>query len=135
MTVKLHFEGSIADSLRQRLPQYSGIYLVYRGRFDVKENLFYCREILYIGQASNIRDRISSHNLRSDFLAARGKDEVIFYSYAPLETSSLNEVEGALIYAMKPRLNNEGKESYAYSPVHIMSDGACALLDTDFEIQ
>ena len=135
MNCKLHFEGSIADSFRQRLPQYSGIYLVYRGRFDSKENLFYCREIIYIGQASNIRGRINNHDRRNDFLAARGKDEVIFYSYAPLETSVLDIVEGALIFVMKPRLNNNGKDTYAYQPVHVMSDGACALLDTDFEIQ
>lgn len=135
MTYKLHFDGSLADSYRQQLPQYSGIYLVYRGRFDAKENLFYCWEILYIGQATNIRERIVNHDRRSDFLASRGKDEVIFYSYAHLDASALNMVEGALIYVMKPRLNIIGRDSYAYQPIHVLSDGACALLDTDFKIQ
>lgn len=135
MTYKLHFDGSIADSFRQQLPRYSGIYLVYRGRFNAKDNLFYCGEILYIGQAINIRERIVNHERRLDFSATLGKNEVIFYSYAPLDISALDIVEGALIYIMKPRLNHIGKDSYIHHPIRVMSDGACALLDTDFQIQ
>lgn len=134
MIYNLHFEGSLSDTLKQRLPVYSGIYLVYRGKFDAKDKLFYCKEILYIGQAVNIRDRVANHERRNDFYAQLRKDESIFYSYAQVDSSILNKIENALIYTMKPCLNSMGKDSYQYSAIHVVSDGACALLASDIEI-
>ena len=136
MTYNLHFEGSVSDAMHTCLPQYSGVYLVYRGRFDAKDNLFYCMEILYIGQAENIRNRIMNHERRQDFLQECRRGETIFYSYAQCQNSILNMVENAYIYVMKPRLNTIGVDSYKYiTPIQIISDGACALLNTNFEIQ
>ena len=112
-TYNLHFDGSWSDSIRDELPEYSGIYLVYRGTLD--RGQFLCREIIYIGQAENIRERHKIHEKREQFLAKRRMSEVIFYSCAQVATSDLDRVENALIYEMRPVLNDKLTESFPYT--------------------
>lgn len=132
---KLHFQGSISDEHRSLLPNICGVYLVYRGVWSEKDKLFYCHEIIYIGKADDIHQRHVSHERRSDFISACGSGEIVFYSYAVVPASDLDRVEAALIYHTQPTLNNYGKESFSYNPTHIVSDGACALLDSDIFIE
>ena len=97
-TFNLHFEGSILDDKRSSLPTYSGVYLVYCGTLSDDRNFLRCREIIYIGQAEDIRRRHSDHERRKDFLAQLQPGEVLFYSYAKVETALLDRIENALLY-------------------------------------
>lgn len=129
----LHFDGSWSDSIREELPEYSGVYLVYRGNFD--RGSFFCREILYIGQAENIRARHTTHEKRDQFLAELRPSEVIFYSCAPVAKADLDRVENALIYAMRPKLNEKLTETFPYDTTTIVSDGQCSLLSRQFTVE
>lgn len=130
-TYYLHFKGSLSDNSRAFLPTYSGVYLVYRGIWSEKDKLFYCHEIIYIGKADNIRQRHFSHERRNDFFAVCRPGEIIFYSYAEVSMNALDRVEAALIYHTKPVLNNNRKDEFPFEQTHVISDGACALLDSD----
>ena len=132
-TYKLTFDGSWSDSIRDELPEYSGVYLVYRGTLD--RGHFLCSEIIYIGQAENIRERHKNHEKRDLFLAKRRANEVIFYSCAPVATSDLNRVENALVYEMRPILNDKLTESFPYPETIIESDGQCSLLNKRFTLE
>lgn len=134
-TFNLHFEGSILDDKRSSLPTYSGVYLVYCGTLSDDRNFLRCREIIYIGQAEDIRRRHSDHERRKDFLAQLQPGEVLFYSYAKVETALLDRIENALIYHQQPPLNTSGKESYLYPDTEIDSDGQCALLDRQIIVE
>ena len=131
----IHFNGSISDKDRAYLPEYGGVYLVYRGIWSEKDKLFYCHEIIYIGKADNIKQRHIFHERRNDFLAACRPGEVVFYSFAEVPSLFVNQVEAALIYHTRPALNDYGKDSFPYSPIHVVSDGACALLDLDIVVE
>ena len=132
-TYNLKFDGSLADDQRGFLPEYSGIYLVYRGLRDQKG--FLCREILYIGQAENIKARHENHEKHDMFIAELRPKEVIFYSYAPVEKSDLNRVENALVFEMHPKLNDKLTETFPYEKTTIISDGQCALLNKNFTVE
>lgn len=125
---KLYFEGSILDDDRSNLPTYSGIYLVYRGLLTPDKKSLICSDIIYIGQAEDIRRRLSVHNKRTDFLNSLKEGEVLFYSYAKVEQENLDRIENALIYKFKPTLNDNGKDHFPYPSTIIDSDGQCALL-------
>ena len=125
-TYNLTFDGSWGDDVRDQLPKYSGVYLVYRGVYE--RGSFTCREIIYIGQAENIRERHKNHEKRDLFLAKRRANEVIFYSCAPVATYDLDREENALVYEMRPILNDKLTESFPYPETIIESDGQCALL-------
>jgi len=124
----LHFEGSLLDDDRSNLPTYSGIYLVYRGTLSPDRKSLRCAQIIYIGQAEDIRRRLSAHNRRTDFLNTLQEGEVLFYSYVKVEQENLDRVENALIYKYKPTLNDNKKDSFPYPSTIIDSDGQCALL-------
>lgn len=129
-TYYLKFDGSWADSIREELPEYSGVYLVYRGILE--GNGFTCREILYIGQAENIRARHINHEKRSEFLGERRLNEVIFYSCAPVPKADLDRVENALVFEMQPKLNDKLTETFPYETTTVISEGQCALLHKRF---
>ena len=132
---RLHFDGSILDENRELLPSYSGVYLVYRGILNSDRKSLHCSEILYIGQAVDIRRRHQNHENRSLFLSKLNPNEVLFYSYAPVESEDLNRVEAALIYKQNPILNTNNKATFPYPATHIISDGQCALLNRDFTVE
>ena len=132
-TFNLHFDGSWSDRIREELPEYSGVYLVYRGILD--HGSFLCREILYIGQAENIRLRHTKHEKRDSFLAELRPNEVLFYSCAPVAKSDLDRVENALVFKMHPKLNEKLTETYPYGTTMVVSDGQCSLLKKQFTVE
>lgn len=130
------FRGYRRDSNKAGLPTYSGIYMVYRCTFNQEKQTVSLKELLYIGQAQNIQDRISHHNMHQEFIDATNDGEQICYSYAEVNEQDLDIVENALIFAQKPRLNDELKDNYNHKPAQFNIEGQCALLDyTDFSIE
>lgn len=130
----LKFEGSWIDSNRHFMPNYAGVYLVYRGIHNVAEQTVTCHEILYIGQAKDIRQRLSNHDKRIAFGNELRNGEILFYSCAKVPMEDLDRVENALIYQTQPRLNDNLKESFLYPITRVTSEGACALLNKDFTL-
>ena len=91
--------------------------------------------ILYIGQAENIHDRHINHEKEELFKSQLLSGEEICISCAPVE-SNLDVVENALIFAQKPILNEQGKDRFLYSEVHLSLNGACSGVKyTDFTIK
>ena len=134
-TFNLKFDGSIHDKNKSQLPTYSGVYLVYRGTYNSQTNTFTCKEIIYIGQADDINDRHKNHEKHDVFLGECKQGEVVFYSYAEVDKSDLDRVENALVYKMRPTLNDKLTQSFPYDETTIVSSGSCALLNKNFTLQ
>ena len=113
-TFNLHFDGSWSDSIREELPEYSGVYLVYRGNLNCGS--FLCREILYIGQAQNIRSRHTQHEKRDLFIAELRPSEVLFYSCALVAKADLDQVENVLVFVMHPKFKYKLTVSCTFTP-------------------
>lgn len=129
------FNGYRRDVNKAGLPTYSGIYIVYRCTFNEEKQTVSLKELLYIGQAKNIQERISTHDKRQEFLNALNGDEQICYSYAEVKEQDLDIVENALVYAQKPRLNTALVDSYNHEPAQFNIEGKCSLLNyTNFSI-
>lgn len=131
----LHFDGSISDSNKDQLPTYSGIYLVYRGVDNVQNNKYTCKEIIYIGQADDIKERHKNHEKHDEFLKTCKKGEIVFYSYVHVAKLDLDRVENALIFKMQPCLNDKMTQTFPYDETIVVSDGQCALLSKNFTLQ
>ncbi len=128
---QLDFIGSFSDRQRDAFPHSSGIYLVYRGVWSEKERLFFCHEIIYIGQATNLYERHHDHEKHDLFLSQCRPGEIVFYSYALAPQEQLDQIESALIYHTRPILNINSALCFTFGPTRVFSSGACALLDTD----
>lgn len=130
----LNFEGYWRECNKNGLPTYSGIYLVYRSRYNPKNDTVSLIEIIYIGQTDNIHDRHIKHGKYELFLSLLKEGEELCYSCAEI-TEDIDLVENALIFAQKPVLNDKGKDNYNYSRAHLLLNGSCTCMKyTNFNI-
>lgn len=135
MTYSINFNGYWVDDKISGIPATSGIYLVYR--CVQTEDGVTLKEILYIGQSDNVHDRINTHDKKGLFQSECKDGETVCYSVAEVEPNNLNIIESALIFAQKPRLNENGKDRFKYDvPVSFIVEGRCKLLTyQNFTIQ
>ena len=124
---KLLFEGYWRDINKSGLPTYSGIYLVYKCVYNARNDTVSLIDIIYIGQAENIHDRHIKHEKYAEFLSQLVEGQELCYSCAPVE-SDINLLENALIFAQRPVLNVEGRNSYNYTKAHIILSGQCTCM-------
>lgn len=123
------FKGYRRDENKNGLPSYGGIYLVYRCKYNPTTDKVSLKEIIYIGQAINIHDRIVNHDRYNDFVNELLEGEELCYSYASVSPTDMDVVENALVFMQKPKLNEGLKDSYNHEDSEFSIEGACSLLE------
>lgn len=129
------FNGYRRDLFRDGLPEKSGIYMIYRCKYNKSEKTVSLKELFYIGQSKNINHEVCYHARRDEFLLQSRQGETICYSYALVDKKDLDIIENALIYMQKPRLNENLKDNYNHDDARFVIEGKNGLLKyTDFSI-
>ncbi|MFI3296609.1 MAG: GIY-YIG nuclease family protein [bacterium] len=126
-TYTVDFNGYWGDEQKNGIPSESGIYLVYRCKINEQEKKVNLKEIIYIGQSSDVCERLSKHEKYSDFQKQLLEDESLCYSYASVPDNELNIIENALVNMQQPQLNEQYKD-YSHGPAIFMISGMCGLL-------
>ena len=130
----LNFDGYWRECNKNGLPTYPGIYLVYRSRYNPQNDTVSLVEIIYIGKTDNIHDRHIKHEKYDLFVSQLREHEELCYSCAEV-IEDIELVETALIFAQKPVLNDQGKDSYNYSRAHFVLTGSCTRMKyTNFNV-
>ena len=131
-----YFRGYRRDENASGLPSYSGIYIVYTCVYNTIQKTVSLKELIYIGQARNIQERVCTHDMREKFLAELKNEEQLCYAYAEVDVADLNIIENALIFSQKPKLNSQYTRSFNYPSSRFIVEGKCALLNNkDFSIK
>ena len=134
-TYNVTFKGYRLENDADGLPEYSGIYIAYRCKYNKDTNKVSLTELVYIGQAENLKKRILSHKSSGDLNSSCLDEETICYSYASVSLNDLNIVGNALIFAQEPSLNTQQKTEYNHEAASFVIEGACGLLKyTNFKI-
>ena len=134
-TYNIQFEGHWMERNKSDVPAKSGVYMVYRGKYNQVNNSVDLYEIIYIGQSINMRERITNHDHIQAFEATLNYGETLCYSCAAVDEKDLDIVENALIIAQKPRLNEIKQSNLDYSEKRFQVSGRCSLLKfNDFTI-
>ena len=123
------FRGYRMDANKDTLPEYAGLFIAYRCILDQQSKKVELKEILYIGKAVNVRQTV--RELRHKFMAELKEGEDLCYSYAEIPEENIDIIENALLFAQKPRLNEDEKltREYLYpKPANFLVEGSCALL-------
>lgn len=132
-TISLDFDGFYPDGAT--LPNYSGLYFVYKG-IPTKPGKCRIIELLYIGQAENISDRVGTdHEHYEDWKKELSRDERLYYSVCPVDAWNLDMAEAACIYKTQPPVNKRCKETYNHAPVEIKSSGDVKFLPSSFNVE
>lgn len=125
----LNFKGYWLDDAISNIPECSGVYIVYTCVYDGDSRTVKLENLIYIGQAENVRTRLSQHNRKPDFERKCEDGQVLCYSVAEVRKEDLDKVENGLIFAQKPDLNDQGKDRYGYqTPVGFYLEGKCSLM-------
>lgn len=134
-TYNVSFGGYILDKDRDKLPEYSGVYMIYRCVYNEVTKKGSLIELFYIGKATNIQQEICYHKRRSEFLAHAKQGEQICYAYASVNRVQYDVVENGLIFMQKPSLNNNLVDSYNHHDAEFHFSGRCGLLkNTNYQI-
>lgn len=118
--ISLVFEGYTANG--NDAPYAQGIYLVYRGTNFIYQNP---KQLLYIGEAENVFNRLWSHEKQREWQGYLQHGEELLYSFARTWSEMERKMaEAALIYRHEPPVNIEYKWNYPFSPVAVRASGA-----------
>lgn len=129
------FKGYRRDVNKGGLPSYGGVYMVYCCTYNEQDSTVSLRELIYIGQAINIHDRICNHDKLKDFKKQLREGEQLCYAYASVAPNELDVVENGLVFMQKPVLNDDLKEHFSHPDSSFSIEGRCALLKmTNFTI-
>ena len=122
---KLNIQGYFRDEIRNRFPNVTCVYFVYRGILNVEENRCFLKDLIYIGQTAELNKRLSEHEKREDFLSLCEKGEMLFYTFAEIKGDEdvRKRIEAALIYELRPQLNKQAIGNFAYPVTKIIVEG------------
>ena len=122
----LSFQGYFRSS--NYLFPKAGVYCVYRGIYNESNNTVSLKELLYIGQSKNVRERHLNHENKGEWERQLRTGEELQYSMAILPESELERCEAALIFRNKPTCNHIGIDSFGYLPTLVEIKGCTAML-------
>jgi hypothetical protein len=133
-TIELNFDGYYEE---EELPlnkhKCSGIYVVYAGEEAGGGPELY--RLLYIGESENIAKRPSKdHEKYEDWKNQLMEDEILYFSFAEVDSNYREQAEAALIYHYEPICNEQGIESFNYEKTKIITSGSNVCLEETFTV-
>ena len=116
------------------IPPIIGIYIVYKGSYDSFMDTVNIIDVLYIGEANNIKEshngtlfKPSNHERYDEFVRQAGGANCICYGVIPMEEHTDNErkwIKDAMIYSQQPPLNiGIEKTNYSHPPIDLYLNG------------
>lgn len=127
-TISLDFRGYWLEAGTGSIPSKSGVYLVYVCRYNKEQDTVTIDKLIYIGEASNVRDRITNHEKWPEWRQCVPRGSEICFSFAGVNNPDRERAEAALIYYHKPTCNTEHIDSFPFEETTVESTGRCALL-------
>ncbi len=132
-TYNLKFDGYWREMNSASIPDESGIYCVYTCDYDVTAGGVSIDQLIYIGEAEKVRNRIKDHERKSDWEKSLKIGQELCYSFAPI-VSGRERAEAALINRRKPKYNTEHKDNFSYDETNVETSGRKAELSSSFSV-
>ena len=131
-TYQLSFDGYWRSEHVGGIREDAGIYCVYRCTYNKPEKAsekgtITIKELVYIGEAENLNERIGEHEENQDWKSKRKSGETLCYSVALLTGGEKERfrAEAAMIFHHQPPENTEHKNSFGYPETTIKLTGDC----------
>jgi hypothetical protein len=138
MTAKkfeLEFVGYRLEAGLKSWPEKSGIYCVYRCVSHPKDNQVSLEKLIYIGEAGDLRKRMSSHEKFDVWESCLKDGEVLCFSYALVSGVDRERCEAAMIYEHQPIKNEHCKDSFSHDETTISLSGDIKWLTANFTVK
>lgn len=130
-TIELEFIGYYRDRNDDEIIDTSGIYCVYAINEKAKTG-----RLIYIGEAKDVKDRLSDHEKYDDWWAElRENETTLYYSCAKVSSTDRKRAEAALIYKHQPTVNDLLKDNFSHPDTTIEITGITLGLKTKFTVE
>lgn len=133
-TISLNFRGYWLESHKASIPEASGVYCVYAGTYRAETDQVSLRELIYVGESSDVRDRLANHERQKDWKRRLSTGETLCYSVATVNTIDRERAEAAVIYRHKPPCNVEYINRFPFENTHIETSGRNCFLEAAFTV-
>ena len=133
-TISLIFKGYWLETHKDSVPDASGVYCVYAGTYRAETNQVSLRELVYVGESSDVRDRLANHERLKDWKRRLRTGETLCYSVATVNTIDRERAEAAVIYRHKPPCNVEYINRFPFENTHIETSGRNCFLEEAFTV-
>ena len=130
-TIELTFDGYWREINKGGVPSKSGVYCVYSCLFDRQSDRVSIKKLIYVGESSNVRLRITGHERLEDWKRHLRSDETLCYSFAPI-SDDRDRAEAAIIYMHEPPENTEYAKNFPFSNTLMKLYGETIGLETEF---
>lgn len=134
-TINLDFNGYWRYQNKGGIPNYSGVYLVYRCVYNREQETVSLKQLIYIGESENVHDRIQNHNKDTAWKRKLQDGEEICFACANVDNPDRERAEAALIYHTKPVLNDKSTESFDYPATYLVLTGQHRFLDSEIVVK
>ena len=122
-TFDQEFNGYRLESNIKTLSTKSGVYGVYRCIYNREKDTVDLKELIYIGKADDINDRINTHEKWDDWKTYLKRGESICFCYTFIDKNYNERVEAALINYNQPPENIEYKNSFPFDKTTVNCSG------------
>lgn len=134
-TINLNFDGYWREINKDSVPSQSGIYCVYSCTYNRNKGKVSIKELLYIGESTDVHSRIANHDRLDDWVKKLSTDETLCYSFAPINGNDRIRAEAALIFKHKPPMNTEYINNFPYNDTEMLLSGNASLLTANFIVK
>lgn len=133
-TIDLSFKGYWREVKKSSVPEVSGVYCVYAATYHGETETVSLRELLYVGESSDVRDRLANHERLKDWKRRLKAGETLCYAVATVNSSDRERAEAAVIYRHKPPCNVEYVNRFPFETTHIETSGRNRFLEAAFTV-
>lgn len=133
-TISINFRGYWPEAKKASVPELSGIYCVYACTYSAETNRVSLRELIYVGESSDVRERLANHERLKDWKRRLRAGETLCYSVAEVSSDDRERAEAAVIYRHKPPCNTEYVNRFPFESTTIQTSGRNRFLEAVFTV-
>lgn len=133
-TISLNFKGYWLEDKKLSVPEGSGVYCVYAGTYHAETDRVSLRELIYVGESSDVRARLENHERLNDWKRRLRIGETLCYTVATVNASDRERAEAAVIYRHKPPCNVEYINRFPFENTYIETSGSNRFLEAAFTV-
>lgn len=110
----INVKGYYKPDMMGGVPSSPGIFIVYRGIHDIERNMAILKELIYIGETSNLHSSMNSHDNINLYSESLQTGETLFFCFAQYQGTDLvrKNIADKLIEVTLPTLNTTNSSSH-----------------------
>jgi hypothetical protein len=123
------FQGYYRYEKRNAIPADQGVYAVMSCKYQEKSKSVMLTKLLYIGQATDLNQRLNNHDHLNCWKKHLKPGEEICFNFTLIDDSDdLDRIEATLIYVNMPPCNEQGLENFNYLPTTVTCQGRYEMI-------